>query len=79
MGGKKKKKKTLWRFQATNNWNITQENVDMTKKEKLEERNWIFSDSTTKQRYKELLCQSKIRRNKIDVDNVVTEMKRSIT
>ena len=35
-------------FQGTNQRNLSQENLDMTKKGKSPERNWISADSSTK-------------------------------
>ena len=46
------RKTIVWTFQATNKRNITRENLDMTLKGKPLERNWISSDSSTKQRHK---------------------------
>ena len=43
------RKTTLWIFQMTNKWHLIRENLDMTKKWKPEERNWISSDSSTKE------------------------------
>ena len=40
---------TVWLFQATNKQNPTWEALDMAKKEKPWERNWISSDNSTKQ------------------------------
>ena len=40
-------------FQATNKRNLTWENLDVAKKGKSKERNWISSDSRTKQRHKD--------------------------
>ena len=50
------RKTTVWIFQATNKQNLTQENLDMAKKEKSFEKNWISSNSSTKQRHKDQLC-----------------------
>ena len=38
-------------FQATNWRNLTREDLDMVKKEKLLERNWISSNNSKKQRH----------------------------
>ena len=42
-------RKNVSTFQATNKQNLTRENLDMAKKGKLLKRNWISSDSSTKQ------------------------------
>ena len=47
------RKITLWTFQVTNKQNVSWENLDTAKKEKPEERNWISSDSSTKQGHKD--------------------------
>ena len=46
------------KVQETNKRNLTRENLEPC------ERNRIFSDSSTKQRYKDKLCQSKNRLDK---------------
>ena len=46
------RKITPWTFQATNNRHLTRENVDAAKQWKPLERNWISSNSSTKQRHK---------------------------
>ena len=43
---------TVWIFQATNKWNLTREDMSMAKKGKPQDKNWISSNSNTKQRYK---------------------------
>ena len=53
------RRRTVCTFQATNKWNLTQENLDMSKKENPLERNWISSHSSTKQCHKDQLCSSK--------------------
>ena len=53
------RKTTLWTFQATKKWHLTQEDFDMVKKGKPLEINWASSDSSTKQPHKDWLCQSK--------------------
>ena len=47
------RKTTIWTFQATNKQNLTRKNLDMTKKGKLFEWNWISSDCNTKLRRKD--------------------------
>ena len=48
----KMRRKTLeWTFRATNKRNLTREIFEMTKERKPEERNWISSNSSTKQRH----------------------------
>ena len=47
------RKTTLCSSQVTNKRYLTQENLDMAKKEKPLEGNWISSDSSTKQRHKD--------------------------
>ena len=41
-------KTTIWIFQMINRQNLTQEDLDMAKKEKPQKRNWISSNSSTK-------------------------------
>ena len=47
------RKTTVWTFQVTKKWNLTWEDVDIAKKEKPLERNWISSNSSTKQHHKD--------------------------
>ena len=47
------RKTTVWTLQTTNKRNLTRENMDIAKKGKPSERNWISSDSSTKQQYKD--------------------------
>ena len=54
-----KKTPTAWWFPATNKRNLIWENLDIAKKGRLWKRNWISSDSSTKQWHKDKLCQSK--------------------
>ena len=48
---KMERKTTAWTFQAINKRNLTRKNLDMAKKRKPQERNWISSDSSTKRRH----------------------------
>ena len=43
----------VWIFQATNKWNLTQDNLDMPQKGKPKERNWISSHSNREPRHKD--------------------------
>ena len=43
------RKTTIWTFQATSKQNLTRENLDIAKKGKPKERNWISSDGSLKQ------------------------------
>ena len=45
------RKTTVWTLQVTNKWHLTQEDLDMAKKRKPQERNWISPDSSTKQHH----------------------------
>ena len=47
------RKTTVWIFQVTNKQNLAQENMDMAKKRKPLERNWITSDSSTERHRKD--------------------------
>ena len=49
-------KTTVWIFQATSKWNLTQKKLDIAKKVKLYERNWISSDSNTRQLHMDQEC-----------------------
>ena len=49
------RKITVRIFQATNERNLTEEVLHMAKKGKLYEKNWISSNSSTKQRQKDKL------------------------
>ena len=51
----KRRSKTVWTFPATNKWHLTWENLDMAKKWKPWEINWISSNSSTKQHHKDQL------------------------
>ena len=57
------RKNILWPFQATYERNLTRENLETLKKEKSQVRNGIYTDSHTKQRHKDQLCQNKNRQD----------------
>ena len=72
------RKTTVRTFPAICKGNIKREVLDMGKKGKLE-RNWISSDSSTKQLFKDYVKARIDKTEKIaDVKNVVTEMKQLI-
>ena len=59
-------KTIIWTFQETNKQNLTVENLDkkgknFDKKRKPEEKNWISSDISIKQKHNDKLYQSKNR------------------
>ena len=59
------RKTPVWKFQVTNKpKKFHARKLAIAKKVKPEERNWISSDSNTKQCHKDKLCQSKNRPDK---------------
>ena len=52
------RKTTLWIFQATNEQNVTREDLVMAKNEKPLEGNWISSNSSQKPCHKDMLKQN---------------------
>ena len=53
------RKTTVLTFQTTNKRNLKREKLYMAKKGKILEKNLFSSDSSTEQRHKDKLCQSK--------------------
>ena len=49
------RKTTVWIFQATNHRHLTGKKLDMAKKGKPFERDWISTNSCTKQRHKDVM------------------------
>ena len=54
--------------------NLTRENLDVAKKEKPKERNWISSKNSPKQHHKDKLCQSKKKKKKKKTHNKITDV-----
>ena len=52
------KKNNCMDITSDNRWKLTRENMDRAKKGKSLERNWIFSNSSIKQRHKDQLYKS---------------------